>query len=106
MLKYTAVVGLALAVAAPAEAANPTEFLKFCEAKVPAASCGCVANELLQSRDGQVGLDAFAAGTRPPADQRAAAVAVANKYGMKLSEVVSAAERSKSLFSAAVERCK
>ncbi|PZN97366.1 MAG: hypothetical protein DCF31_00980 [Alphaproteobacteria bacterium] len=105
MLKFMTAIGVALA-AAPAAAANPTEFLKLCEATMPVASCGCVANELLQSRDGQVSLDAYAAVKRPPAEQRAAALAVANKYGMKISEVVAAAERSKPLFSAAVERCK
>ncbi len=92
--------------AAPAQAANPAPFLNLCEATVPVASCGCMANELQRSRDGQIALDAYAGSTRPAAEKQATIVALANKYGMKISEMMAAVERAKPLAAAAAERCK
>lgn len=80
-------VALAL-VAAPAFAApNTAAFQRYCEAKVPVATCGCMADEMARTRQGQVALDALRVFELPKDRQPAAAKAIADKYSMKLSEV-------------------
>ena len=94
-------------VAAPALAAPDTRaFLRYCEAKVPVATCGCVVNELARTRNGQITLDAFGVTQQPAAQQPAAAVEMANKYSAKGSEITAAISAAEPLFRSAVERCK
>ncbi len=95
-----------LASAGPALAADPTHFLKLCEATVPVATCGCISNELQRTRDGQISLDAYAALQQPLALRQSAIVGVANKYGAKLSELQAAVGRLRSVMDSLVERCK
>jgi len=95
-----------LLVATPALAAPDTRaFLRYCETKAPVATCGCVVNELSRTRNGQIAIDAYRVTTLPPADQQAAAVALANKYGARLSEIKAAIEASNLTLRDVTERC-
>ena len=95
-----------LLVASPALAAPDTRaFLRYCEARVPVATCGCVVNELSRTRNGQIAIDAYRVTTLPQADQQAAAVALANKYGARLSEIKAAIEAGKLTLRDVTERC-
>ncbi|MBC7522653.1 MAG: hypothetical protein H7268_16370 [Sandarakinorhabdus sp.] len=93
--------------ASPALAApNTAAFLRACEPRVPVASCGCMAGELAQGRTGQIALDAFRVIELPENQRQSAAVALANKYGAKLSEIKSVIDGSENLMNQAYERCK
>ncbi len=95
-----------LLVAAPAWAApNTRAFLRFCEAKVPVATCACMANELARTRNGQISLDAVAVTVLPEAEQYDAAVALANKYGVRLSDIKAAIAANDPALRSATERC-
>jgi hypothetical protein len=95
-----------LTTGAPLRAADPTQFLRLCEATVPVATCGCIANELQRSRDGQISLDAYAATLKPPAQRQSAMVGVANKYGSKFSELKAAVDRLRPVMDSLIDRCK
>lgn len=96
-----------LLAATPVLAApNTAAFRRKCEASVPVASCGCMANELQQSRTGQITLDAFRVLEFPKDQQQAAALELANKYGSKLSEIKAATDRAEATMREAYETCK
>lgn len=97
---------LLLATAVSAEAAVTAAFARLCEAKVPVASCGCMVNELLRTRNGQIILDSTEAASRPEAERRDAVLAVANRYDLKGSELKAILDNARPLLEAAAEPCK
>lgn len=95
-----------LLAALPAKAAPFTAFATLCEEKVPVASCSCMVNELQRNRTGQIVLEVVQTRSLPENQKDKAGIAIANRYGLKGSEMKSILENSKSVIDAAVESCK
>jgi len=106
MFKPIVAVFVIISAAEAASAAGSTEFSKFCEAKVAVATCGCIVNELLRTRDGQIVLDTGQVVGRPASEQQATGLALLNKYGLKASELKAIIGQAKPMLDAAYERCK
>jgi hypothetical protein len=105
MRKHLLALGLAV-VAVPSSAANINAFTRLCEAEVPVASCGCMTNELLKTRNGQVLIDAASLVGTQVDSGKALAVALANKYGLRMSQLKAIVDQSKPMLDGAYEVCK
>ncbi len=93
-------------VATPALAAPDTRaFRRYCEAKAPAATCSCIATDVTRTRNGQIAIDAYGVTQAAAPQRRAAALALANKYGVKASEIEAAIVAAEPALRTATERC-
>jgi hypothetical protein len=97
---------LTMLLATPTLAAPDTRaFLRYCEARTPAATCSCIASEMARTRNGQIALDAYGVTQAPAVQQRTAALALANKYGAKASEIETAITATEPALRSATGRC-
>ena len=96
----------ALVTAPPALAApNTAAFKRYWEAKVPVATCACMAVEMSRTRQGQVALDSARVIELPAAQQYPAAKEMADKYGLKLSEINATLQSLDPYMQQVAERC-
>lgn len=95
----------ALAAAAAVQAAQSMAFTTQCELKSPAATCACLANQLQQSRDGQVVLDTFEASALPAEQRRTAQDAMLKRYNLTEADLGPIGNAAPALLTAARKAC-
>lgn len=96
----------ALLAAVPAAAApDSNAFLRKCRANAPVATCTCMVNKMLLSRDGQIALDAYRLAEMPEDQKRSAAIALADKYDTTMSGMQSALNNAKASFDSNLKAC-
>jgi len=80
-------------------------FETYCQEKVAATSCKCVADELQGSAEGRAMIEAVAALRLPEAQRRAAMLNVLNRYGLKASELRAILDAAPERFKGMEARC-
>jgi hypothetical protein len=104
-MRYRLMVEALLAAVPAAAAPDSNAFLRKCRPQAPVATCTCMVNKMLLSRDGQITLDAFRLAETPEDQKRSAVIALADKYDTTLTGIQAAVVNAKAAFETYMQDC-